>query len=251
MDNVNILSDKNESENNPISNNYPYKKKRFKNFKISYRLVAIAIMCSVALLLGGLFAWLIYGSPKLPHSQNVQIVRVSSPQGGSIKFTKPANFESSGGDTSTQPLQAFQLIERTRNKTKTSGYLFVSATSLTPSVKKYLNKTNDYLTKSPSSAEHQIAIAPITSFVRTMLFLNTKIALYNPSPFKTSNIKSNAWQFELSATDGEAGAPDFRGKAIYAWTEKATYYYALAVTPGEWEKNISTWQVMIESIKLE
>lgn len=218
---------------------------------LSHRQIVMSLLSVAIVLAIGLFAWFYYDLFHTSHTQLLKTGEISTPAGGTIKFAKPANFKSPEGDITAQPLQTFQLRQKINSKTITSSYLIVSTTPISPDILSNLNNLDTYLTESPNSTAYKTASAPITSFAQTMLSLYSKSVLSNAAPLRTSNIRSNAWQFDLSATDGKTGAPDLHGKAIYAWTKKATYSYVLAVATDQWQASLPTWQAMIDSISLE
>lgn len=104
---------------------------------------------------------------------------------------------------------------------------------------------------SPSTSEaYQSETKPLITFTTQQLPKSlSNINLSGVKNFRSANIKDSAWQFDLNGTSATNGK--WQGKFIYAWGKNGVYYVLIAATAPNWQANQSTWQQMVDSIKID
>lgn len=106
------------------------------------------------------------------------------------------------------------------------------------------------LASSPTSEAYKSQIKPLLAYAtQQMKKTATNVSLSNVKAFNSANIKDKAWQFDLSAT-GIYG-DKWVGKFIYTWGKNGIYYFMIAAPDANWQANQSTWQQMLDSIKID
>lgn len=94
----------------------------------------------------------------------------------------------------------------------------------------------------------------LKDFVKNNAAPRYNTSLTNSQPFTNPNISKNAWQLDINLIDSDPADGQnqkMTGNIIYAIGQKAIYYYALAAVDYNWQANTSTWQQMLDSLKLE
>lgn len=185
-------------------------------------------------------------TPKLTTSKAVGALQ------GSIRFAKPEDFQypvrPQIGST-----QIFNQFNNSKLPHTPTGHLVAVTTPIKDKeTLKGLEYYNYAYKQDPSSDAYKRGLQSPLSFAN--VFLKDRypnIVIFNAAKYTKPTIKENAYIFDITATGGKNGTPDQKGKIVYAWTDKAAYFYLLTVAKEDWQPNLTTWQDMINSIQIE
>jgi len=84
------------------------------------------------------------------------------------------------------------------------------------------------------------------------LFILLKQPFCNVPPTNT-NIKSNAWKFDVSITNGSNvnKISNVEGKAVLVAGKRTFYYFLIDSVDQTWKNNQKVWQQVLDSIKVD
>jgi hypothetical protein len=207
-------------------------------------LLLITLVATLWFLKGGLHKY----TPKSINKVNQQGTKSKSSLTVSLKY--PADFQPTYKRPLEYPGELYEQKVQVGNKTIISGYNYYFAAPLINNDYEVLSTFNRSLSVDPNTAEYKGGMRTTTYFVHSVLWDYKEVQFGRAQKLVTPNIRENAWIYDVTATGAKDGAPDQQGKAFYAWTNKTAYSYLLTVAKENWQPNISTWNDMINSFKL-
>jgi hypothetical protein len=106
--------------------------------------------------------------------------------------------------------------------------------------------------KDPNSPTYSSDISALTNFVKQgftegPIAVNLGVAKH----FTNSNIKKNAWIFDVTTVDSSNITPTHRGVLVYALGENAIYRFMYTKTTAKWNADNNSWQTVLDSIKID
>lgn len=195
--------------------------------------------------------------------------------GSSETFLKPAELnqdllDASSNQTTLLKSQQFPIVSRI------DASIVSSPSSTTP---ENISKFAAAITN-PGNPDYKIRLAALQFYVneRQTPFYAAAV-IEQPKAFKSPNIKSNAWiaDFSISpksqqptainsknqaggdpaklkqaqAKTGIRQLPDLKGKVLIIFGKSTIYYFMVADSPDNWQVNDSSWQKIIDSLKID
>lgn len=120
----------------------------------------------------------------------------------------------------------------------------------------YTNETLQAVNKiilGPEDAAHKFMKGTQDYVSRAMA--GYTVSLGAAKAYSTANIKSNAWEIDLTATSSDSSKkdthPDQQGKIVYVIGQKGYYYlYAMTVN-NNWTDNQKAWEAVLNSLKID
>ena len=222
------------------------------------RLLPIAVVLVVIAAAIGLYVFYQdrYGDDKTASSVNFSQDSVSgSGKGRSIAFKKPDNLVPSG-DENTAKLKGFIKLApspKDSNSLVDVSRMLVSAKDLPADlvVESYIAQVEEAV-KNPNSKDYKAGLTSVQNFAKSGFPEPTiSIKVGQAVAFSNSNVKSNAWQFDIAAQDSSGLTPTHNGKVIWIVGQKTYYQILLSATASDWKNNSRTWNQVIDSIKID
>lgn len=103
-----------------------------------------------------------------------------------------------------------------------------------------------------TSSAYKETVSTIQTFAKTGFPEPTiTVTLGKAQAFTNSNIKFNAWQFDLTSSDSSGATPAHTGKVIFAIGKNTFYRFMIAATDQNWQANSASFQQVIKSIKID
>lgn len=176
-------------------------------------------------------------------------------EGQAIIFKKISQLNSIG-DTSDQYSQSY--VQLTQSEQDKKAYIAINRLNVKvqdfPSPappQAQIEKLKTILAGDPNSANYKLYIADIKAFGQSAFPEKTiNVSLAKANPFTNPSISSNAWQFDLTATDSTNQTPTHLGKVLYMIGKNSTYYFLTAAAENNWQNNTKTFQETLDSIKI-
>jgi hypothetical protein len=171
--------------------------------------------------------------------------------GPAISFQKPTAFNSSTLSTNKAMFSAGQ----NKPGATTQGIIIAACTSSKPlPTAAYLAKLDHALLHTSDKGRGPY-VWPVYKFVLDNTSFNYIPTLGPAVRFSNSAIKSNAWQISLAwkrSPSASASLPaQKQGTVIALAGQKSWYYLMLAATTANWQANQSTWNQILNSIKID
>jgi hypothetical protein len=171
-------------------------------------------------------------------------------QNTGTSFNKPKEFIKASSGTGQVVLVRSDIMQRTDQFNK--GYIAAAYTPMTSATT--LDSTSlqsiSKVLADPSSTYYKATTSSATQFIKDRIDKNkSKLTIGNAKPFTNSQIKSHAWQFDITASEPN-NKNKISGKAIYAIGSKAYYYFMLTSESSDWQANQDMWQKVLDSIQI-
>ncbi len=180
--------------------------------------------------------------------QNANGDEFSTVQAGGMLFSKPSEFtataKKSDQNYSTESFAHFG----SRNYPLSYIFVFSYKDSHTNDAE-YIKGINDFM----SGAVKNSYSADYIDAIKKQVFDSYPgydATLSAPHKFTNANIKKNAWSFDLDITNADPTIKPMKGKLVYVLGPGTIYYFSLMVTEDNWTQNITTWQTVLDSLKL-
>lgn len=167
-----------------------------------------------------------------------------------MTFKKPAVFKEASA-TGNSSLQASLAHRKTDSKTGLSHTISVlNATIGTPSGNGPEEAIKLFSAEGQAGDEYKVLKKSFEQYIKFRV--NSKFigTLGAPKAFTNSTIKSNAWQYDFSAP-ADAGEHSVNGTFVFAVGKSNFYYFSLASLDYNWQANQSSWQQVLDSIKVD
>jgi hypothetical protein len=225
------------------------------------RRAELAVVLVIVLLAVGLGGYESHNSknnqPVLPvvkqtYSKTTNYTVTTTPTGTGFTFNKPIEF---GTTTTSTNLAAFQETTSDKNnKTVPLAEMAAVTTPLsTPFYPASLKSVNSTIL-GPATAAHKF-LAPIQQYVARNLDSGYTVAQGATRAYKTPNVKSNAWEIDLSASPAKAANADVlpaqQGELVYIISPKAFYYFFAMSADYNWTANQSAWNNVLTSLRVD
>ena len=225
------------------------------------RRAELAVVLLIVLLAIGLSVHATHNSknnqPILPvvkesYSKTTNYTVTSAPAGTGLTFIKPIEFGNTNTSISSAAFQ--ETTTNRKNKTVPLAEMAAVTTPLgTPFYPASLKAVNSTIL-GPQSAAHTF-LAPIQQYVARNLDPGYTVALGSAKAYKTTNVKSDAWEIDLSASPTKASSADVlpvqQGALVYAISSKAFYYFFVMSDSYNWTGNQSAWNNVLNSLKVD
>jgi hypothetical protein len=172
-------------------------------------------------------------------------------QNTGMSFNKPKEFVKQVTGTGQVVLVRSDIMQRTDQFNK--GYIAAAYTPMTSATTTLDSTSLQSISKvlaDPSSTYYKATTSSVTQFIKDRIDKNkSKLTIGNAKPFTNSQIQSNAWQFDITASELN-NKNKISGKAIYAIGSKAYYYFMLTSESSDWQANQDVWQKVLDSIQV-
>jgi hypothetical protein len=217
------------------------------------------LLLLLAVLLAAVCGWLVYlktfsiyvNHKNKYHYQQTVEQNVSSASVGDLSFQKPVEFKEN--HRFSGPKNTTVTYTHINEKKYSIGFMGVSATSSDlASDKKYVEGVK-YLMEHPGGNDYdKYAGNYFKDFIKSFSGPDSTVELSQPKPFTNSNIKNNAWIFDVKSTnpDSKKIAP-LQGQFIYAAGKKSFYYFSMMAIEDNWQSNSGLWYQVKNSIKID
>lgn len=167
-------------------------------------------------------------------------------QGTGMSFNKPKEFVKAGSGTGQVVLVRSDIMQRADQSN--NGY--IASASMPVTLDSASLQLISKALADPSSANYKAAVSPVTQFIKGRIDKNkSKLTVGNAKPFTNFQIKSHAWQFDITASEPN-DKNKISGKAVYAIGPKAYYYFMLTSVSSDWQSNQDMWQKVLDSIQI-
>lgn len=179
----------------------------------------------------------------------------STLKGTSISFKKPTEFIVSGKAFAQQGSSYADLYQPNYKTTPVSGLGYLSVSL----VQSALAGSPDYLKSlgstlaNPNDKNYQKVVKPINDFVVNTYNPVYKVTLDPAQTLKTANLTANAWQFDYTVLNdkNQHEINPLRGKVVFAAGKHTFYYFLVSSVDYNWNKNMTTWNQVVDSIKID
>lgn len=233
------------------TNDFNTKKPLLNRRRLIYIVPALILLAGL-----GFGLWLLLAKDSQPYkytyTANVNVVLGGAQTGAGASFQRPKEFILVG-KVNKQAQNLSHDVKYQGHIISVGGLSFSSVPLEKPLAAITVEAINDAWKKQAGEIYSSISQL-IKDFVKNNAAPRYSVSLTNPQPFTNPNISKNSWQLDINLTDNDpADGQNQRmtGKAIYAIGQKAIYYYALAAVDYNWQANNSTWQQMLDSIKID
>ena len=175
--------------------------------------------------------------------------------GAELTFQKPTEIKYS--NLRLQEGSAVASLVHTNKKTKPdSGIAYIYAGSVQSALatsESYIKARKEGLS-SKNSQNYQIMVKPIIDFIKGNTSDKYDVQILSVSPLSTSNIKDNAWKFDLTIRGGGGSVKTIKplnGNAIMAFGKNTFYYFTVMAIENNWDSNQKVWQQVLDSVKVD
>jgi len=172
----------------------------------------------------------------------------STVQAGGMSFSKPSQFVStakkSGPNYTTESFAHLNAINYPLAHIFTFSYKDSHARD-----PHYIQGVNNFMTGAVKNSYRTDYINAIKKQVFDS-YPGYSATLSEPQKFTNANIKKNAWSFDLDVTSSNPQVMPMKGKLVYVLGDGVIYYFSLMVTKDNWTPNMSVWQTVLGSVKL-
>jgi hypothetical protein len=179
-----------------------------------------------------------------------------SATGNGLTFKKPAEITVFGSES--DPSQR-TFIHLSKSQKKTDQYVAVSRievssndySSPTLPDSEFLSEVKKSFAQDPSSAGYKNDTQNLRQFVQEAFPEATiTVKLGAAKPFTNPNIKENAWQISVTATDSSGLTPDQEGTLLWISGNKAYYRFLVIAVHPDWETDSALWQATLDSVEV-
>jgi hypothetical protein len=136
------------------------------------------------------------------------------------------------------------------DKTKLVAYIAAVVTPLaTPLFASDLQSYNQVLAN-PSDKYYSQTTNSVRTFTQNNFSKGSNIKFANAKKFTNASIKSNAWEFDFTATDPVEKTQD-TGETVLAIAPKGYYFLTVYATNLNWTANQKVWNRVFDSLKID
>lgn len=169
---------------------------------------------------------------------------------GGLNFSKPAEFTKTLRQTDDKyDVAAFTHTDK--NSIPVGYLMAISHKDTHASDKKYIHDVNAVMALGSKNADYNKYVAAIRSQVYdSYKSSGYTVQLGGATKFINTNIKSNAWSFDVTAANSNAQVQPMQGRLIYIIAPGTLYYLSVMTINDNWVSNQATWQQMTNSIKV-
>lgn len=172
--------------------------------------------------------------------------------GAGESFNKPAEFKLPA-DVQFSPGQTLLTQTASDNQSVLLGGVGAATVTSPPPTASYIQSFSQALSASTFMAPSTLTTG-LNQYVSDR-FLGYKVSFNTPQKLVTTNIKNDAMSMDFTATPTSksqtAGFQVLQGRAVIALSSHAYYYFMVFSTDYNWQTNQSTWQQVINSLKID
>jgi hypothetical protein len=217
--------------------------------KNSKLIVAIAVVAVI----GGVLLLRLEGVRlRSTNKYNYQSSAQSAPTAtvGSLSFEKPAEFKETHNDKKTDG--ATTTYAHTNDKGYTIAYIGASSSKNPLASNGQYIAGVKYLMSHAEGKDYDQYVGHFQDFVKSFSGPAYTVVLSKPRPFTSSNIKANAWVFDVTATaQGAKGFSPLQGQFIFAAGSKSFNYFSIMTLASNWSSNSAAVNQINNSIKID
>ena len=182
--------------------------------------------------------------------QNTNANEFSPASVGGLSFSKPAEFSTAFKKTD----KSYDIVALTHKATNgyPIGYIMaISFKNDLASDQKYIHDANAVMALASGNPQQSKYISDINHQVfDSYRSAGYSVTLSGKTKFTNTNIKDNAWSFDLVTTNANSKVEPMQGRLIYIIAPGTFYYMSVMTVKGNWGPNQATWQQMAQSLKV-
>ena len=247
--------DTNAAERNPVVGNLnPVPAKRSK------KPLLLLVLIALVLLIAGSLAYVAIDKRdnKNEANLNTSIYKIPGSQTGrGLSFSSPFTLTSwydKPNDTRAKSYQYYATDPRHRGQTINIARIAATADDY-PSgfaVQKFLDETKENLKADPASNSFKKDTKVLKDFAQS-IYADTgvDITLGAIREFTNSNIKKDAYVYALSGKDAKGRITEQSGVMLWISGSKTYYHFLLLADAKDWQKNLTSYQQILDSIKID
>lgn len=173
-----------------------------------------------------------------------------------VSFSKPVDFKDISGESPTwQAIFVHSVDKLGQDGQMSNGGLIVMATSPSQELRsEYLKVLKEkYIEPAQSSGDSEAFKASLEQLIKSKFANQGQFNLSAVKPFTNDFVKGNSYQYDVTAQNTSVSNKKLKlkGKLIYLIGEKTYYYFILFAPDYNWDANSSTWQKVVDSIKID